>query len=141
MTEQTNAEMIAENRKWVRLHRGNEYQAEAARRMALILDALEALERDFEELTEELIEHEQGHMAECEKARALAAVVGKVRDYLEEGKGAYAPDLLDILTTAPADLLRDVKADVWDEGAGDMAEHLDNGAWWEIQNPYQEEQS
>jgi len=88
-----------------------------------LVKALEAAERRAEEAERE---HQGAHGAYDllrEKNRqtrqqrdALAAVVEKVRAYLEEGKGAYAPDLLDILATAPADVLREVKAEAWDEG-------------------------
>ena len=36
-------ELIAYNRRWVQLHEGNNHQAEAARRMTVLLDAMEAL--------------------------------------------------------------------------------------------------
>lgn len=39
-------ELIAYNRRWVQLHEGNNHQAEAARRMTVLLDAMEALRSD-----------------------------------------------------------------------------------------------
>lgn len=78
----------------------------------------------------------------------LAAVVEEVREVLrpDEAKLGRTPrsvleEARSALATAPDDALRDVKAAAWEEGAGDMAEHIDNGAEWEIQNPYQEGQS
>ena len=39
-------DLIHDNRRWVELHEGNNYQAEAARRMTVLLDAMEALRSD-----------------------------------------------------------------------------------------------
>lgn len=43
------AELVADNRKWVQLHRENKYQREAAKRMTCVLDALEAEHKRAEE--------------------------------------------------------------------------------------------
>ena len=39
-------DLIHDNRRWVELHEGNNHQAEAARRMTVLLDAIEALLSD-----------------------------------------------------------------------------------------------
>lgn len=90
MTDTTNAELIAENRKWLRLHQANSYQAEAARRMIRVLDALEAADQ---------------------RAAELAAVVEKVRAWAGSHSGSTVSIIRSLLATAPADVLREVKAD------------------------------
>lgn len=47
-------DLIAENRKWVELHYRNKYQAEAARRMTRVLDALESSRPRVIDTAEEL---------------------------------------------------------------------------------------
>ena len=76
-------ERIAYNRRWVQLHEGNSHQAEAARRMTALLDAMEAL------LSEESIEraalgihasHDRGDWDE-----ELPAVQGEYLDMARAG--------------------------------------------------------
>ena len=120
------ADLIAEARDFVQMGSG--------------INVMEA-DRLIEDLSRELETADQ-------RAAELAAVVEKVLNHdplhgADSGLhcGGMAPCIRNILDSAPADALRELKADVWDEGADAMAEHIDNGAWWEIQNPYQEEQS
>lgn len=121
MAEQSNADLIAEARDFVQMGSG--------------INVMEA-DRLIEELSRELEAADQ-------RATEYAAVIEKAEDFVTRHylDTRFGDEVLPILATAPADVLREVKAAAWDEGAGDMAEHIDNGAWWEIQNPYQEGQS
>ena len=64
-------------------------------------------------------------------------IVETVRAYLEEGKGAYAPDLLDILATAPAGALREHDAKVRAKAVRDARDELgvyvgdEDSEWWD----------
>lgn len=100
MTEQTNADLIAEaNRALAENQWTSGWGVESLAHR--LVDALEAVvqERDNWKLSAE--EAERAEKRWRARADELAAVVEKVRAYLEEGKGAYTPDLLDILATAP----------------------------------------
>lgn len=152
MTEQTNIDsLIAE--AWQVLSRpipGDHESEEARGVIRRLADALEAADQRAEEAESDrdLFKREQVRLAaRCDQAQnerdALAAVIEQAEDHLTRHflDMLVADEVLPILASAPADALREVKADVWDEGADAMAEHIDNGAWWEIQNPYRGEQS
>lgn len=108
-------------------------------------DALEAADQRAAQAEAELKDAYRTDIPSLKEQRdELAAVVEKAEDYVTRHyfDTQMGTNVLTMLVgDDPADALRVVKAEAWDEGAGDMAEHIDNGAWWEIQNPYQEEQS
>lgn len=81
-------EKIHDNRRWVELHEGNNHQAEAARRMTVLLDAMEAL------LSDEAVEraaralnaagwtcvdgaHEPGDYDECPYCRGTCTTLAR----------------------------------------------------------------
>ena len=117
-----NADLIAELR-------GFAAGSESAR-ASLMRDAADALEAVVQERDNWKLSAEEAERAEKRwKDRAhdysterdqIAAVVEKVRAYLGAGKGAYAPDLLDILATAPADALREHDAKVRAEAQAEV---------------------
>ena len=67
-----------------------------------------------------------------QRAAEYAAVVEKVRVFIERQSGWFryrAEPVSTVLATAPADALREVKADVWDEGFDAYEEdHLHHAA-------------
>ena len=131
-------------------------RARATESIQQLIDALDYAERRAEDAERQRAKVEAHTVMLLRNGRQvldqrnqLADVIEKVREWADRnnetgygtGTGASALEILDILATAPADALREHDALVWDEGADAMAEHIDNGAGWEIQNPYREEQS
>lgn len=188
MTEETNAELIAE----ARTHVTDEYitpdtsaEESLIRRLASALEAAEQRAEEAERLAEvrreTIREYEReneawsvrAHTAERERDRLdeafdrdlpwrydeveaqrnqLAAVVEKAlhHDPLHgESQGLHcggmAPCIRSILTAAPADVLREVKAEAWYEGSVAQRMYVDNrraGRNGTIpRNPYREGQS
>lgn len=75
----------------------------------------------------------------------LTRVIEDARDHSRKNFNVVKESYGQYLARAilASDALRERDAEKWDEGADAMAEHIDNGAGWEIQNPYRtrEEQS
>ena len=147
MSEQTNAELIDEARQLIR--HSSVSAPEHANMLGRLAAALEAAEQraDQAEATAEHLHDEDTReiVALTQERDALAAVVEKVRVFIERQSGWFryrADPVSTVLATAPADALREVKAEAWDEGWSTA------GAWqiaapdtpypW---NPYRKEQS
>lgn len=82
------------------------------------------------------------YMTLLRKAAELSAVVEKARAVIECESGWFryrAGRVLDILATAPADALREVKATAWDEGVNAEARAAVTASP-RIKNPYRKEQ-
>lgn len=117
MTEQTNAALIAEAGHAILTNDYERaYHGGLVERLAAALEAAE------------------------QRAAEYAAVVEKVRTFIERQSGWFryrAEPVSTVLDTAPADALREVKAEAWDE----------TGGWTRAssgthpRNPYREEQS
>lgn len=139
MTEQTNAELIA-TAKAMREQMGETPKTGSI--LALWFETAERLEAADQQKCNALcrdVEQERDQ---------YAAVVEKVRGWAEEpgdaDEIAFA-DLNSILATAPEDALRELKADVWDEGLTAGLRESNNHARGVVNNPalnpYREEQS
>ena len=164
MTDQTNAELIAELRGFA-----GDTQSARASLMRDAADALEAAEKRAAQAERENRQHRKD-LAEWEKVHApawidardrqiaearaernqLAAVVEQARLYCENQGDKFrhhAGRILDMLAASPADALREVKADAWDEGhswgwsdaqdAHDVRQEMKRSEWrLSTSNPY-----
>ena len=124
----------------------NRLEQEKAEVWRVAADELEAMriERDNWKLSAEEAERAEkrwkDRAVEAERERdALAAVVEKAEDFVTRHylDTRFGDEVLPILASAPADALREVKADVWDEGFSHCfdSEYADGGASL-LDNPY-----
>lgn len=149
MTDKTNAELIAEARERAECRDTGSNVAQCLRELAA---ALEASDRraDQEEATAEHLHDEDTReiVALTQERDALAAVVEKVRVVIHGPSGLSINEekVWQIVNsaTAPADALREVKAEAWYEGSVAQRMYVDNrraGRNGTIpRNPYREEQ-
>ena len=171
MTEQTNADLIAEAKSRAQLCDADTREAmrdtgNIIVRLAAALEAAgrraEQAEATAEHLHDEdsreivaLTQERDAALAVIEKVRAYAESIPRTRDRdvnpgLSNRSWLTAQDVLGILASAPADALREMKAEAWDEGhdTGWEDRHQDALAGWmtsgphesEAVNPYREEQ-
>jgi hypothetical protein len=118
--------------------------------IATVLDALDAAERERDEALREMHARELHHFEEEQKSAELAAVIDALVENSLRIEGSPIPWIeIDAqvwdryLSGTPADALRAVKAEVWDEGresvALDFTRPLDEaGMRKPTPNPYRE---
>lgn len=117
MTEQTNAELIAEARQLIR--HSSVSVPEHANMLGRLADALEAADQRAMQAEAELRDVWRTDIPSLKDARdQLAAVVEKAEDYVTRHylDTRFGDEVLPMLATAPTDALREVKAEAWDEG-------------------------
>lgn len=145
MTEQTNAELIADVRSidsdWV-LDNSPDDSVETIQELAAALEAAEQRAEKAEATAEHLHDEDSREIVALTQERdALAAVVEKVRAWAGSHSGSAVSIIRSLLATAPSDALREVKADAWDEGATAASEGYDLPDAAQIHNPYRKGQS
>lgn len=154
MSEQSNAELIAEAKSRAELCDADTREAvrDTGNIVARLAAALEAADRRAEqaEATAEHLHDEDTReiVALTQERDALAAVVEKVRAVIHGPSGLSINEekVWQIVNsaTAPADALREVKAEAWYEGSVAQRMYVDNrraGRNGTIpRNPYREEQ-
>ena len=75
----TPLDLVADNRKWLRLHEHNKYQAEAARRITVLVDALERSDRRRRDREADVLRWQGWHAELASDHIRLAATVDRVR--------------------------------------------------------------